>query len=993
MQRQSSFRIFLFLTATLLTLGAAQPATAQPAFAPSPRTVIPANLFVDDDNAGAQDGSALRPYRTVQQAINAAKGNAVIAVAGGTYAQNIRVQDKAVRLYGGYVGGTKASYASGTAGNFKVRDPAANPSHLKGNGKDSVVSLQEAGASVVDGFLVTGGGRSALGAPLWLGGGFYIYGGSPTISNNVIEKNHTCPPVPQKDEKFGGGIYAASAKISILNNIIRNNVAGRGAGISADCPKVVIRGNIVQNNIGVSDHGGGIFLFSPDAEISYNRIEGNEIGRALNYGWGGGIIVVSVGGKYKLSHNIFTGNFAPSVGSAFFVDEGASASLDHDLFYANACNPKGDGPVAPVYADGADDKIGSTLDVNHVTIADHTCKTAGAGYAISVTGKSKLTVKNSILWNNGGNDITVDKISKATVTYTLAQKVLPGTGNLSKDPLFANSAGHDYRLRSTSPAIDAADPASPFNLEPTPNGGRADLGAYGNTAQASKAGKAGKAGKSSKENGGVKEVSPVAKTPKTYLLRAGELPTEVGDDSTKMTKVTSKDLGGTAVQIELIDTFGQSRATVEDWTPFHTLRLDIVNKGAKELEVGFNLFHSGTKSFATRVVAPFDLKPGKNEVRIAVKDLKNSNGSPAKLGEVRRWYVASETPVTLLVGDIYLEGKAGGGASGSIIKTDPARLARIQSAKMPKFAAPIPYNTPMADAIMSAADIFPANNPWNTLVEDWPVHPNSRNMIASIGADKPLRYNQDMAFIIVPPGQKKVDVKLIEYPDESDPGPYPVPANTPIEGWPASFLGDPKLKKLTLDDVQRGKPSLDEDRHGIVFDPVGRKLYEFYRLTKTDKGWHADQASIFDLSSNKLRPDGWTSSDAAGLPILPAIVRYDEIKRGVIDHALRFTVRRSRRAYVYPATHFASRLTDENLPRMGERFRLRKDFDTSKFSLEVRVILNALKRYGMLMADNGMDWGLSVSADHRLPVFHDELRRIKGSDFEVVTPPAGYVAP
>jgi hypothetical protein len=206
-------------------------------------------------------------------------------------------------------------------------------------------------------------------------------------------------------------------------------------------------------------------------------------------------------------------------------------------------------------------------------------------------------------------------------------------------------------------------------------------------------------------------------------------------------------------------------------------------------------------------------------------------------------------------------------------------------------------------------------------------------------------------------------------------------------------LEDPKLKKLTLDDVQRGKPDLEADRHGIVFDPAARKVYEFYKLTKTDKGWHADQASIFDLSSNKLRPDGWTSSDAAGLPILPAIVRYDEIKRGVIDHALRFTVVRSRRAYVYPATHFASKLTDENLPRMGERFRLRKDFDTSKFSAEARVILEALKRYGMLMADNGMDWGLSVSGDHRLPVFHEEFRRIKGSDFEVVTPPPGYVKP
>ena len=173
--------------------------------------MIPANLYVDDDNAGAQDGSALRPFRTVQQAIDAAKDNAVIAVAGGTYPQNIRVQEKAVRLYGGYVGGTKAGYAAGTAGNFTVRDPAANPSHLKGNGKDSVVTLYEAGASIVDGFLITGGGRSSVAAPSWVGGGFYIYEGSPTISNNVIEKNQTCPPVKQDEEALGGGIYATGA--------------------------------------------------------------------------------------------------------------------------------------------------------------------------------------------------------------------------------------------------------------------------------------------------------------------------------------------------------------------------------------------------------------------------------------------------------------------------------------------------------------------------------------------------------------------------------------------------------------------------------------------------------------------------------------------------------------------------------------------------------------------------------------------------------------
>jgi len=166
-------------------------------------------------------------------------------------------------------------------------------------------------------------------------------------------------------------------------------------------------------------------------------------------------------------------------------------------------------------------------------------------------------------------------------------------------------------------------------------------------------------------------------------------------------------------------------------------------------------------------------------------------------------------------------------------------------------------------------------------------------------------------------------------------------------------------------------------------------LYEFYQARKTDTGWQAAQASVFDLKSNRLRPDGWTSSDAAGLPIFPAVVRYDELRRGIVEHAMRVTVRRTRRAYVAPATHFASRLTDPNLPRMGERMRLKRDFDVSGFSPEVQAILKGLKKYGMFVADNGIDWAISVAPDERIPVLHEQLRRIKGSAFEVVQAPRG----
>ncbi|WP_020469273.1 hypothetical protein [Zavarzinella formosa] len=302
---------------------------------------------------------------------------------------------------------------------------------------------------------------------------------------------------------------------------------------------------------------------------------------------------------------------------------------------------------------------------------------------------------------------------------------------------------------------------------------------------------------------------------------------------------------------------------------------------------------------------------------------------------------------------------------GSIVIGDPKTPVVIDK--------PIMFNTPEADKIVSQLQIFPPDNPWNEDISKLPVHPNSKKIIATIGPEKRFAYNSDMAYILVPPTQKKIDLKIVSYPDESDPGPFPLPDNAPIEGWP--------LDKRTLDAAQRGKE--DADRHVVVVDPVSKKLYEFYQGRKTDNGWTCACTAIFDLTSNKLRPDTWTSTDAAGLPIFPSIVRFDEVEKGMVNHAMRFTVRRSQRAYVYPATHFASSLKDPDLPRMGERFRLRADYDISGFSPHVQAILKGLKKYGMFVADNGGDWRMSVAPDERIKGL-DELRKIKGSDFEVV---------
>jgi hypothetical protein len=322
----------------------------------------------------------------------------------------------------------------------------------------------------------------------------------------------------------------------------------------------------------------------------------------------------------------------------------------------------------------------------------------------------------------------------------------------------------------------------------------------------------------------------------------------------------------------------------------------------------------------------------------------------------------------------------GGDGGLSIIAREQGKASprlpasEVGQSPAPRITQPVMFNTPEADRILSELQIFPPDNPWNEDISKRPVAPNSTNLIASVGADKSLAYNFDMAFILVPPDQKRIPVQINQYPDESDPGPYPVPDNAPIENWP--LVGQP------LDTIQRLGSG---DRHMLILDPVNMTLFEFYIGRKTTAGWVAAQASIFNLKSNKLRPDGWTSTDAAGLPILPSIVRFDELERGMVTHATRFTIRNSRRAYVYPATHHASSKTDVNLPRMGERFRLRQDFDVTTFSPHTQALLKGLKKHGMFVADNGGDWRISVAPDSRIKGL-DELRRVKGHDFEVVQP-------
>ncbi len=278
---------------------------------------------------------------------------------------------------------------------------------------------------------------------------------------------------------------------------------------------------------------------------------------------------------------------------------------------------------------------------------------------------------------------------------------------------------------------------------------------------------------------------------------------------------------------------------------------------------------------------------------------------------------------------------------------------------------------------LAGCDVFPADHYWNARVDGLPVDPRSAQYVDAIGADDHVHPDFGsglwegapigIPYTVVGAGQPRVDVSFL-WDDESDPGPYPVPPDAPVEGAPP------------------GGVAPEGDRHVLVVDASDCRLYELYAAVRQPDGsWEAGSGAVFDLGGYDLRPDGWTSADAAGLPILPGLVRYEEVAAGEVRHALRFTAPRTRDAHVWPARHDASDLGDERYPPMGQRFRLRADFDDSGFAPEARVIVTALKRYGIVLADNGSAWFLSGAPDER---WDDDalrdLRGIAGSDFEAV---------
>jgi hypothetical protein len=306
---------------------------------------------------------------------------------------------------------------------------------------------------------------------------------------------------------------------------------------------------------------------------------------------------------------------------------------------------------------------------------------------------------------------------------------------------------------------------------------------------------------------------------------------------------------------------------------------------------------------------------------------------------------------------------------------------------MPVVTNAVLFHTPEADAIVSSLEIFPRDSAWNEDISRRPVLSNSDPMIAQITAElletrRTLRAFYEMNFVLVPDHQAPVPIGFLNYGDESDPSPYPIPPNLPIETWPRG------TGTLTLEEWQEDVLDEGGDRHAIIVQPGTGGIWETWLTKRVGTDWQAANGAKWDLGSNALRPLGWTSADAAGLSMFAGLVRYDECERGMVEHAIRIIVRHTRREYLYPATHHASvpSTTYPNVPAMGQRLRLKASFvipDT--WTVHEKAVLKALKKYGALVADNGNFLSISVAPDPRFPGnAFSHFSSVSVSDFEVV---------
>ncbi len=469
--------------------------TPEPEPAPVPdNTPIQGTVWhVDDDNkSGTYNGTAQYPDASIQYAINRAASGDTIKLAAGNYGP-VNTQGKSLTILGGYTGASSAAYAAGQGGNFTAKTLNPALTSISGGANQNGVTFTRFNSQpyhgVLDNVRVNNNQKGIVcdTAASW------PHPDNITISNSLIENNGANGVTTR-----GAGIMVCGANSKIINNIIRNNQGGRGAGLYGSASNsILVDGNRIQDNTCYDDHGGGVYL-NGKITFSNNTVSGNRV--AMNYGWGGGVLFHSADTVARMSFNKIYDNYSPLYGAGVFIDEGATAYMDNDLVYRNRT---GNGQGAGIAVD--DGPSSSRLYITNSTIAYNNAASGSSGNGgngVYADNSSTATISNSIFWGNG-DDFYVRSGSTISATYTLSQEAWTGTGNLTSDPRFADPANNDFHVRSQtgrynpangqwivdslhSPAIDAGNPSTAFNLETAPNGGRVNLGAYGNTAQASR---------------------------------------------------------------------------------------------------------------------------------------------------------------------------------------------------------------------------------------------------------------------------------------------------------------------------------------------------------------------------------------------------------------------------------------------------------------------------------------------------------------------------